>query len=312
MMGNRGQAHQVAENRWLLRLTNLKLGKGPTGKPAPHKPIMLLCLLDLIDSGELTGPLVAFDVHLTQRFRDYWSLVAARQPSAPDMALPFHHLSSDGVWRTLTADGAPSAARATTQLCEVVPDLWAELQDAGFRLAVRKALIIRYFEPLEQVALCARHELAVPDTVEVHAVEADAAAWKAMQQKGRDSRFKSEVLAGYNFTCALTGYRLMTERAAIVQAAHIEQHATTGNDDPRNGLALTPDAHWMFDNGLWTVKPVGEALVVEVRAEGFDESDGRLRARHGLPLVFHPLARLRPKVEYLRWHWGRWGAPLTR
>ena len=156
-MGNRGQAHQVAESRWLLRLTNLKLGKGPTGKPAPHKPIMLLCLLDLIDSGELTGPLVAFDVHLTQRFRDYWSLVAARQPSAPDMALPFHHLSSDGVWRTLTADGAPSAARATTRLCEVVPELWAELQDAGFRLAVRKALIMRYLEPLEQVALCARH-----------------------------------------------------------------------------------------------------------------------------------------------------------
>ena len=44
---------------------------------------------------------------------------------------------------------------------------------------------------------------------------------------GRDSRFKSDVLGGYYFTCALTGYRLDTETTSIVQAAHIHQHAVT-------------------------------------------------------------------------------------
>ena len=88
-------------------------------------------------------------------------------------------------------------------------------------------------------------------------------AFKARQKKGRDSRFKSDVLGGYYFTCALTGYRLDTTRLPV-QAAHIHQHAVSGNDDPRNGLALTPDAHWMFDAGLWTAVPQGSGLLVVV------------------------------------------------
>jgi len=35
------------------------------------------------------------------------------------------------------------------------------------------------------------------------------------------------------------------------------------NDNPENALALTRDAHWMFDEGLWTVdsRPASEQLV---------------------------------------------------
>ena len=42
-------------------------------------------------------------------------------------------------------------------------------------------------------------------------------------------------MGGYYFTCALTGYRLDTETASIVQAAYIHQHSVSGNDNPRNG-----------------------------------------------------------------------------
>jgi hypothetical protein len=59
---------------------------------------------------------------------------------------------------------------------------------------------------------------------------------------------------GYRFTCALTGYFLNTTKENMVEAAHIHQHADSGNDDPRNGLALTPDAHWLFDRDLWTAE----------------------------------------------------------
>lgn len=99
----------------------------------------------------------------------------------------------------------------------------------------------------------------------------------------------------------------MTEGGALVQAAHIEQHAHAGNDDPNNGLALTPDAHWLFDAGLWTVWPAGDQLLVQVKLGAFDESGDRLRSRHGQPLQFHPGATLRPAAEYLRWHARHWG-----
>jgi putative restriction endonuclease len=113
------------------------------------------------------------------------------------------------------------------------------------------------------------------------------------------------VLGGYYFTCALTGYRLDTTDSSIVQAAHIHQHAVSGNDDPRNGLALTPDAHWMFDAGLWTVVPTGEDLLIHVAIGCFSESSphGRLLAEfNAQPLKFHDQARLRPAAEHFVWH----------
>ena len=51
----------------------------------------------------------------------------------------------------------------------------------------------------------------------------------------------------------LTGYRCLTgEGATVVDAAQIEAWADTQNDDLTNGLALLKNAHWMFDDGLWS------------------------------------------------------------
>ncbi|MCB1129701.1 MAG: HNH endonuclease [Verrucomicrobiae bacterium] len=133
----------------------------------------------------------------------------------------------------------------------------------------------------------------------------EADDFKVSQKKVRDSRFKSEVLGGHYFTCALTGYRLDTETTSIVQAARMRQHAVSGNDDPRNGLALTPDAHWMFDNGLWTAVPVGNDLLVQVATSRFTESSPsgrRLATLQGKPSHFHAHARLRPMIGCLAWH----------
>ncbi len=179
------------------------------------------------------------------------------------------------------------------------------MQDADFRREARRTLVGIYFTATEQVMLCARPDLPAPKTEAITALRADAAAFKASQKKGRDSRFKSDVLGGCYFTCALTGYRLDTETTSIVQAAHIHQHAVSGNDDPRNGLALTPDAHWMFDAGLWTAVPKGDDLFVQVAINRFTESSPHgqmLACFNGQPLHFHDHARLRPDAAHLAWH----------
>lgn len=78
-------------------------------------------------------------------------------------------------------------------------------------------------------------------------------AAEAARSKGRNARFALRVVAEYRYTCALTGYRCVTdEGAAVVDAAHIEQWARTQNDDLAKGLALSTTPHWMFDEGLWS------------------------------------------------------------
>ncbi len=220
-------------------------------------------MIDLIEAGEIGADgLVPYDVRLVSRFRDYWELVLERQRNSPDIPMPFHALGGeqDRIWTRLTSDGAPSHAKTTSRLAVLDPDLNRLLHDASFRREARRTLVSIYFTPKEQVMLCARLGLPVPKTGEIEALRQDAETFKASQRKGRDSRFKSEVLGGYHYPCALTGYRLDTEKGTLVQAAHIHQHARSGNDDPRNGLAPTPDAHWMFDAGLWTAVPNGDDL----------------------------------------------------
>jgi putative restriction endonuclease len=88
---------------------------------------------------------------------------------------------------------------------------------------------------------------------------------------------------------------------------HIHEHSKSRNNDPGNGLALTPDAHWMFDKGLWTAIPQGDDFIIHVAIGNYTESTahGEFLARHhGRPLHFHPQARLRPGVAYLAWHAG--------
>lgn len=292
---------------WLGKLANLNAAHTAARGIAPHKPLMLLTVIDLIESGDIPDGWVKYDVRLVSRFRDYWELVLERQQNAPDIPMPFHALGGekDMIWERFAADGQPSLAKVTTRLCSLDPDLFSCLQDAGFRNKARETLVTLYFTPREQVMLCARIGLPIPKTAEIKALREQADEFKARQKKGRDSRFKSDVLGGYYFTCALTGYRLDTETTSIVQAAHIHQHAKSGNDDPRNGLALTPDAHWMFDAGLWTVIPQGDDLLIHVAIGRFSESSphGRLLSGfHGRPLIFHADARLRPDAKHFEWH----------
>lgn len=295
---------------WLGKLANLNAARTQRRGIAPHKPLMLLTVIDLIEAGHVFEGWVKYDVFLASRFRDYWELVLERQRNKPDITMPFHALGSerDQIWERFTIDGEPSFSKETTRLCSLAAGLFSCLQCPLFRCEARKVMVARYFTPSEQVMLSERLRLPIPESKDVQELRARADEFKARQKKGRDSGFKSDVLGGYYFTCALTGYRLDTERSSIVQAAHIHQHAVSGNDDARNGLALTPDAHWMFDAGLWTVIKKGDGFFIELAISRFSEIPiyvDRFTYLHQKPIHFHPSARLRPDIKNFAWHWRK-------
>lgn len=298
---------QTLHQTWLGKLANLNVARtGPRGI-APHKPLMLLSVIDLIEAGEIKDSTVLYQARLVSQFRSYWDLVLDRQRNHPDIAMPFNALGGerDSIWERYDEHGSPSKSKLTTRLCKIDPDLYACLRDPSFRQQARRVMIARYFTPSEQVGISERLGLPVPDSAEMAEFRQRGDSFRASQKKGRDGRFKVDVTSGYQFTCALTGYQLETTDGYIVQAAHIHQHAVSGNDDPRNGLALTPDAHWMFDAGLWTVIPKDDALLIHVASGRFSESSphGRLLSGfHGQPLSFHVNARLRPDAKHFEWH----------
>jgi len=292
---------------WLDRFCNLNAAITASRGRAPHKPLLLLCVIDMVEEGAINTPWISYSPELFFRFQCYWEIVYDRQRNRPDMRLPFHALGGerDRVWTRYTEDGAPSRSKETTRLCYLDDSLWNCLQDGAFRREARLCLVTTYFTPVEQIALCTRLRLPEPSTEEVAVIRQSAEAYKASLKKGRDSRFRSDILLNYRFTCALTGYSLNTTKENMVEAAHIHQHAVSGNDDPHNGLALTPDAHWMFDRGLWTAEPCGDEFIVIVAKGHFKESSpyGRtLCDHHEKPLFFLQDTILRPDPKHFAWH----------
>ncbi len=126
------------------------------------------------------------------------------------------------------------------------------------------------------------------------------------QKKGREARFRLRVVSAYNYTCALTRYRLTTiTGGSIVDAAHIHQFADSRNNEPQNGIALCKNAHWLFDNGLWTLTDDYQVIVAEKEfAEGGNEHQ-LLKHYQGQKILLPGDASLYPDAQSMTWHRSR-------
>jgi putative restriction endonuclease len=234
---------------WLRKIGTLRIDRA-RGDPAPHKPLLLLVILEMADKGEVTDNEIKLSADLAFRFSVFWSVVAQRRRQSPDVRLPFHHLGSSGMWDPLTADGKPSPNRMLTAKIRLDASFSRCLTDYDFRERARRVLIQTkpYFRPEERVALYSMLNI----TPNVPEIREDPREYRTRVQSGRNARFRIEVVVlAYRHTCALTGYRMTTlDMESIVDAAHIHEFKDSRNNDPRNGIALSKNAHWQFDRGL--------------------------------------------------------------
>jgi hypothetical protein len=141
----------------LETLDRLNVGLKGTGNERherPHKPVLLLAVLDVIDSGEASSERILWSRSLVARFRRYFEIVK----SADDVCspqLPYFHLRSDGFWEAFRTEygesrplsDAPSIADAsagTVWASFIGP--WIEFTaDCLNRATIREAIVTRYF-----------------------------------------------------------------------------------------------------------------------------------------------------------------------
>lgn len=117
----------------------------------------------------------------------------------------------------------------------------------------------------------------------------------------RNPAFRRVVLEAYDYRCAATAQRIiLPDESVMVQAAHIVPFSESGNDDPCNGLALTPDMHWAMDKCV--IAP-GTDLRWHISGcidRRFAENEPLLRLE-GKELVLPREKRFTPKKQYLEW-----------
>ena len=239
---------------WLERIYNLRRDKTGTHE-RPHKPVLLLSIIDLLDRGVITRNEVPLSNELVETFKRYFEVVR-KHNDQPTIQNPFFHLCGDKFWKLVPAagegiiyhegatSGAPSVAelRRRTVGGQFEAGLWALLSEPVARHQLREALIARYFpEEHDRLAtIAAANRSAKP-----------AEALKDELPPGRDGAFRRTILEIYDYRCAACGARMLLDQTvSLVEAAHLIPFNVSRNDKPTNGVALCPNHHWAMDRHL--------------------------------------------------------------
>lgn len=289
---------------------------------APHKPLMLLAVIDLIAQGVMAVNFIPFNADLIETFDRYWQRVIGEQRESSPL-MPYFHLSSEPFWRLLPRPGMEVALahvgkiRSIRQLNDLTlgakldDDLYAVLLDERSRNAVRQMLIQHHFT-----------EAWWPVLIEVAQITAETFTYSRLvrqqiqspfrieevpefdthyRSEARSAGFRRVIVDAYRHTCAMCGVRLLTpEGHSAVAAAHIIPWSESRIDDPRNGIALCGLHHWSFDKGLLTVAPDYHILVSPLVEEA--EGTAVIHGMNGMLIRLPADKPLWPAPSALRWH----------
>jgi putative restriction endonuclease len=211
-------------------------------------------------------------------------------------------MKTDGIWTPLDAEGKSASSRDNAILGQVDVSFLVCADEAEFRSLARRTLIAKYFEPRERVALYSLVGIEPPPD-DIAAADAERFMPQPESERKRDAEFRLRVLPAYDYTCALTRYRMVAvDGKTAVDAAHIHQFTKGGSNYPTNGIALSKTAHWLFDRGFWSIT---NDYLVMVKAHRFDESGDAaylLKPRANTLILLPRNKNFWPGHEFLTWH----------
>lgn len=299
--------------RWL---TSLRVNKFK-GEPRPHKPVLLLAVLELAENGQLPHNAVYFDSALFEYFGEYWR--AATGEPFGKVQYPFWHMDSEPFWDLVPHAGfekelsskrySPSVRQINewVQYARLNAEFYAALQDTTARDRIRGILVTTYFPDRKaQLEEIRRFEQSVYRYTQIIRRWGEPATlYQAAPEHVRDAAFRRVVTEAYGYTCAVSGARLTLSSGGtyqLVQAAHIHDWAVSHDDAPQNGIALSPNYHWLFERGLFTLDERRRVKVSPVARDCVGTMDELLTRYRGKSIQLPADAALWPGEEYLAWH----------
>lgn len=130
---------------------------------APHKPILLLSVIELIKKGIISKNEIYLSSELIDTFHKYWSFLGSDRHN-PDISRPFFHMRSGKFWHLWANSGFEKLITSKVKLKTLAEvkqaikyayldeDLFEFLQDPFSRSSLITVLVARWFpERVEQV-----------------------------------------------------------------------------------------------------------------------------------------------------------------
>lgn len=291
---------------------------------APHKPILLLSVIQLYQSGINDGNRIYITPELVALFKNNWNLLVTSKHDCR-FALPFYHLTSDKFWRLLPKQGfenilqLSASMRSFTNLnaaidCAIIEDdLLSLMKDKNSSGILIQFLLEEYFpDSKSNFSNSKSRQYNLFEEIEDKILNEPSAEYKQeikklMEQKDeeeiflRGSLFKREIPKIYNNTCCISGMRIdATTDVSMIDACHIVPFSVSFDDTVTNGIALCPNLHRAFDRGLIGIDQEYRVVISNsFREEGSSYS---IKAFEGKEIKLPAMGSYYPLKENFYWH----------
>jgi len=266
------------------KFTRLRQGVTKYG-PAPHKPVLLLAVMDGFDRGWITENRIDLSPELVGRFKSIWNQLVITD-HCPLIVQPFFYMRSEKFWHHVAAPGfeewvkiskncqSIGVLKRAVQYAVLDHDLFVLLSDPISRGVLRLSILDKYFpDRSEYSSLPDLFENLKRNVVEEEPEEyrAEIKRLQAMLDKEsfeeevflRSGAFKQQVSKLYDDTCCISGLKVETTvNATLIDACHIVPFCVSHDDTISNGIALCPTLHRAFDRGLIAIDPGSYTVMV--------------------------------------------------
>jgi len=294
---------------------------------APHKPVLLLSIFELIKNGEITTPRIFIIPDLLIAFKDNWKKLVVTGHKE-NFSLPFFHLRSEPFWHLKSKNQfqdfitSSKSIKSFKSLTENI--LYAEIDHSLFQLLQRPTenafftnLILDTYFPETKVlygdlipSLFSEIENQILNESPQEYIKQINELQKKLDETDfeeelfvRGGVFKKKIPEIYNYTCCISELKIETTNDRTIQmidACHIVPFSVSKDDTIQNGISLCPNLHRAFDRGLISINKDFIVRISPIVRE--NDSIFSIRQFEGKRIKLPQSEKWYPSFEALNWH----------
>ncbi len=315
---------------YLKAFQKLKRGTTKYG-PAPHKPILLLSILQAVQNELILSPQIYVTAELICLFKATWSKLVNTQHVCT-FTLPFFHLHKEksAFWKLLPNPGyevmlfsqesMSSLGTLNTQVhhAEIPGELFLLMLDQKANHTLQVLLLDEYFPSTKQHYIENSYAYLdlfnqienklLQESPEQYATEIKQLIYSHQEEEVflRGSVFKREIPKLYQNTCCISSLNIeSTRNISMIDACHIVPFSESYNDTVSNGIALSPTLHRAFDRGLIAINSEYRVMIAQDLYES--TSAHTLKGFEGKTILLPANSNFHPAQENFGWHRRKFG-----
>jgi putative restriction endonuclease len=289
-------------------------------KNAPHKPLLLMTIIDVIEKDGIENNQIFIDANFIELFKINTKALVIDYPNEIVLSYPLRHLQSDGFWSVLMKEGrflksylgekSMQTKIAYGQLDQAFFEL---LQNQEYRDLFRMVILDSYF-PTTKITYFDKNNfpeelknLNWDSDEKIFTLEEPQPVYetkhinRVVEGFKRDWKFRRNVLSAYNQTCCISDFTIYNQNVSFIEACHIQWHHLTGKNAITNGIALNSMLHDAFDEGFFTITKDYKVKISKQVTEN-DKSPFRLKQFDRMKINLPKTEIYYPSLESLEWH----------